>query len=192
MNRGSRIGPFRWHYIVPPPQVLRVILPRVWRIEMLRAFLMTGEGSSLVKNPRKARASAFTESPPPCIPIFSQTSVNSQKKVQSGLFCAWRIKGKDWSVVQRRTTSLPLAITGDSCAWWSVFWGPLAAAVVGEHRPQLLKDLRWALRRQSSLASAWIHPRSCSSGKDEDPTLKHLWGHQTNQGSSPRRFWISG
>ena len=160
--------------------VLRVILCRVWRTEILRAFLMAWGGSSLIKNPRRSPACAFTESPPPCcvsILLFSNFSKFSEK-IQSILFCVWGIKGKGWLVVQRRTLSLPSATTGNSYASRSVFWGPPAAAVVGEHGPRLLKDLHSALRGRSSPASIGIHPSSCFSGKTEDPELKHLWGHQ--------------
>lgn len=56
---------------------------------------------------------------------------------------------------------------------------------------QLLKNLHSAQRRGSSLAAVGIHPSSCSSVSNEDPTLKHLVGPLTNQGSSLGRFWTS-
>lgn len=80
MNRGSKSGPLRWHYVFSPSQFLgseyRVLCTECEE-QRYSAFLMAWGGCSLIKNPRRSQACAFTESPPPCcvsILLFSNFS----------------------------------------------------------------------------------------------------------------------
>lgn len=112
--------------------ILRVILGRVWRTEILRAFLMAWGGSSLIKNPRRSLACAFTGSPPPCcVPsYFSQTSVNSHKRYSlfSSVYgelrgrAGWWFRGEPWpSLRPPQGTAMPIGQYSEGHRqqqWW--------------------------------------------------------------------------
>lgn len=119
-NRSSSSGSQRWHYVLLPPQVLKVIA-RVWSLEVLRLPPLMGEG--VVSKGLGIHSWCIS-------PHFSQTLANSHKKVQSSLCCVWKIKGKKQSVVQKSCLILPslgqlcpvvsvLRVIGSQSCWHS-------------------------------------------------------------------------